>query len=86
MSLFDHFGGGAGRAQPQAQQQPDPMAMLQQLRTNPGGTLEQNTRFRIPSGMSSSEEIQQHLLQTKQVTPAQYQRALSIARGLMRGK
>ena len=87
MSLFNSFRGGPApsNAQPRPNaQQPNPMQMLQDLRADPSGTLSANTRLQVPTDMQTPEEIQQHLVQSGQVTPAQYQRAVAIARRLMR--
>lgn len=53
------------------------MGMIQQFRSNPVGMLKQ--RFNIPDNMSNPNAIIQHLMNSGQLTQAQYEQARQIA-------
>lgn len=62
----------------------NPLALLQQLRTNPMQLLSQ--RFNIPANISTPQDIIQHLLNTGQVTQEQVNRAMEMRKQIFREK
>lgn len=58
--------------------QKNPMALMNEFRSNPIGIL-QNLGYNIPFEMSSPQQIVNHLLNTGQLMPAQMQRIQQIA-------
>ena len=69
MSVFDKLG--------QKPQPSNPIQVLQQLRSNPVGMLKQ-AGYNVPDGMSSPQQIVNHLLQSGQVPQARYQQAMQM--------
>lgn len=55
----------------------NPMAMLQQLMSNPVQTLMQ-AKFSVPDGMNNPNEIIQHLLNTGQVSQQRVDQAMAM--------
>lgn len=53
------------------------MGMMQQFRNNPMGMLKQ--RFNIPDNLSNPNAIIQHLLNSGQLSQAQYEQARQMA-------
>lgn len=64
--LFNAMGGG------------NPMAMLQQLRSNPLGFLRQRG-FNVPDNVSDPNAIIQHLMNSGQINQNQYNQARQMA-------
>lgn len=56
----------------------NPMAMLQQLRSNPLGFLRQRG-FNVPDNLSDPNQIIQHLMNTGQINQNQYEQARQMA-------
>lgn len=56
----------------------NPAAMMQQLRNNPLGLL-RRFGFNVPQGMTGPEAIIQHLMNSGQISQAQYERARQMA-------
>lgn len=54
------------------------MQMLSQVKSNPVAIL--GKRFNIPQNMNDPQQIIQHLLNTGQVTQAQYNQAQQMAK------
>ncbi|MBP5720405.1 MAG: hypothetical protein J6W82_05015 [Bacteroidales bacterium] len=67
MSIFDQLG----------QANANPMQMLQQLRADPAAFLGK-AGLSIPAGMTSPQQILQHLMQSGQVTQGRYQQAMQM--------
>lgn len=70
MGMFDNLGKG------QAPQ--NPMQMMSQLRSDPGGVLRQ-AGYSIPDGMRSPQEIVNHLLSSGQITNSRLSMAQQMA-------
>lgn len=77
MSLFDNLGNNQQQKQPTANQ--SPMAALNQLRGNPAEFLKQSG-YTIPDGMSTPQDIINHLLSSGQVPQSRYTQALQMLR------
>lgn len=74
------FGGNRNQAPQQPMQQPgllDPRAKLQELQQNPSATLAQ-AGFSVPANCRTSEEVLTHLVQSRQVPTALYNRAARL--------
>lgn len=71
MSLFDSLG---GHPKQQAQQRMTPQEAMQQLRSDPVGTLKQ-AGYNVPAGMNDAHQIVNHLLQSGQVSNPRLQMA-----------
>lgn len=56
----------------------NPMQMIQQLKANPIQFL-QRAGFNVPANINSPNDIIQHLMNSKQITQQQYERARQIA-------
>lgn len=56
----------------------NPMQMLQQLRQNPVQMLRQ-AGLNVPDNLNSPNDIIQHLMNSKQITQQQYERARQMA-------
>lgn len=56
----------------------NPMQMIQQLKANPIQFL-QRAGFNVPSNLNSPNDIIQHLMNSKQITQQQYERARKMA-------
>ena len=56
----------------------NPMQMIQQLKANPMQFLKQ-AGFNVPSNLNSPNDIIQHLMNSKQITQQQYERARQMA-------
>lgn len=56
----------------------NPMQMIQQLKANPIQFL-QRAGFNVPSNLNSPNDIIQHLMNSKQITQQQYERARQMA-------
>ena len=54
------------------------MQMISQIKSNPAAVLGQ--RFNIPQNMNNPNDIIQHLMNTGQVTQAQYNNAIQMAK------
>lgn len=52
--------------------------MLNQVKSNPGAVL--GKRFNLPQNLNNPQEIIQHLMNTGQVSQAQYNRALQMTK------
>lgn len=70
--LFNALGGMASGGM-------NPMALLQQLRSNPLGVLRQRG-FNVPDNMTDPNAIIQHLMNSGQINQAQYDQARQMAR------
>lgn len=68
MSLFNNLGGG----------NQNPLAMLQQLKTNPAQVLSQ-AGYNIPAGITNPQQIVNHLLQSGQVNQGKITQAQQMA-------
>ena len=55
----------------------NPLAMLQQLRSNPLGFLRQKG-FSVPDNLNDPNQIIQHLMNSGQVSQSQYEQARQI--------
>ena len=58
--------------------QMNPMQMLQRLRQNPAQMLRQ-AGLNVPDNLNDPNQIIQHLMNSKQVTQQQYERARQMA-------
>ena len=58
--------------------QMNPMQMLQQLRQNPAQML-RRAGLNVPDNLNDPNQIIQHLMNSKQVTQQQYERARQMA-------
>lgn len=67
--LFSAFGGSGGQ---------NPLAMLSQLRSNPLGLLRQ-FGFNVPGNVNGPDAIIQHLMNSGQISQAQYEQARQMA-------
>jgi len=56
----------------------NPMQMIQQLKANPIQFL-QRAGYNVPSNLNSPNDIIQHLMNSKQITQQQYERARQMA-------
>lgn len=56
----------------------NPMQMIQQLKANPIQFL-QRAGYNVPSNINSPNDIIQHLMNSKQITQQQYERARQMA-------
>lgn len=56
----------------------NPIQMIQQLKANPIQFL-QRAGFNVPSNINSPNDIIQHLMNSKQITQQQYERARQMA-------
>lgn len=56
----------------------NPMQMLQQLRQNPAAFLRQ-AGLNVPDNLNDPNQIIQHLMNSKQITQQQYERARQMA-------
>lgn len=56
----------------------NPMQMIQQLQANPIQFL-QRAGYNVPSNLNSPNDIIQHLMNSKQITQQQYERARQMA-------
>lgn len=56
----------------------NPMQMIQQLQANPIQFL-QRAGYNVPSNINSPNDIIQHLMNSKQITQQQYERARQMA-------
>ena len=79
MSLFDQL----GRPAQSMPQQPDPMRMMQSLRSDPAAFLK-SRGYTIPEGMRDPGQITRHLLQSGQVGGQRYQQAMRMLQGMRR--
>lgn len=57
---------------------PNPMQMLQQLKSDPLGTLKK-AGYNVPSDVSNPQAIIQHLMNSRQITQQQLTRAQQMA-------
>ena len=69
--LFNAFGGMASGGL-------NPIAMLNQLKSNPLGFLRQKG-FNVPDNLNNPNDIIQHLMNTGQINQAQYNQARQMA-------
>lgn len=67
MGVFDKLG--------QKPQQPNPMQMLQQLRSNPVSMLKQ-AGYNIPDGMGNPQQMVNYLVQSGQIPQSKYQQVI----------
>lgn len=58
--------------------QPNPMQMLQQLRSDPVSVLKQ-AGYQIPANMNDPRQMVNYLLQSGQVPQARYQQVMQMA-------
>lgn len=56
----------------------NPMQMIQQLKANPIQFL-QRAGYNVPTNLNSPNDIIQHLMNSKQITQQQYERARQMA-------
>lgn len=70
--FFNALGGGGGGAG-------NPMQLLAQLKSNPLGVLRQ-AGYNVPENISSPQAIIQHLMNSGQLSQAQFTQAQQMAR------
>lgn len=70
MGMFDNLGKG--------QTPQNPMQMMSQLRSDPGGVLRQ-AGYNIPDGMTNPQQIVNHLLNSGQVNNGRLNMAQQMA-------